>query len=112
MGHAGRAGDAHAAAPSGSYSLRGRASYGAKAKRGLKKRGGEGWDRGWGHHRVPRGAPCARPALEVVALLHPVQPEVLAVFSALLAGFVVVVLVVRVAVPVSPVSPRSVRPPG
>lgn len=52
------------------------------------------------------------PALEVVALLHPVQPEVLAVFSPLLAGFVVVVLVVGVAVPVVVVPPRSVRPPG
>lgn len=56
--------------------------------------------------------PCPPQALEVVALLHPVQPEVLAVFSPLLAGFVVVVLVVGVAVAVPVVPPRPVRPPG
>lgn len=50
-------------------------------------------------------------ALEVVALLHPVQAEVPAVFSALLARFVLLLLVLA-AVPVPPVPPRSVRPPG
>lgn len=52
------------------------------------------------------------PPLEVVALPHPVQAEVLPVFSPLLARFAVLVLVVLVAVPVPPVPPRSVRPPG
>lgn len=97
---------------------------GAKAK-GVIKEGGGGRDRrgsgdvttsrptdgcswgAWGPH-----AHCPPPALEVVALLHPVQPEVLAVFSPLLAGFVVVVLVMRVAVAVPVVPPCPVRPPG
>lgn len=52
------------------------------------------------------------PALEVVALVHAVQAQVRAVFSPLLAGFVVVVVTVGVAVTVPMVTPRSVRPPG
>ena len=97
---------------------------GAKAKGVIKEGGGGTGPEGVrGRHHVPsHGRPflgclgTARslppPALEVVALLHPVQPEVLAVFSPLLAGFVVVVLVMRVAVAVPVVPPCPVRPPG